>query len=229
MPTIHDEEFGTVVVRKTAKASQVRIRVAPDGTLRASMPVYAPLFLLKRLLKTSREEIRQMLANAQPDTTYVDGQAIGKSHTLIVREGAQFGVKRVRQQLIATLPNTLSLNTPKVHAALRKEIIAVLRLEAKKHLPRRLQYLAQQHGFMYEKERFSHASSRWGSCSSTGTISLNIALMKLPFELIDYVLIHELAHTVEMNHSERFWRLVAEGDPSYKLHRKALKTETPSI
>lgn len=229
MPTIHDEEFGTIVVRKTAKAAQVRIRVAPNGTLRASMPMYAPLFLLKRLLKTSREEIRQMLAQSKPTITYAHGQSIGKSHTLIVREGTPFSLKRAGQQLIATIPSDLSLDTPDIQVALRKEVIALLRLESKKHLPRRLHYLAQTYGFDYKRVRFSHASSRWGSCSSTGTISLNIALMKLPFELIDYVLVHELAHTVEMNHSERFWRLVANGDPDYKKHRALLKAETPSI
>ncbi len=229
MPTIHDDEFGTVVIRKSAKARQLRIRVAPDGTLRASMPSYAPTFLLKRLLKTSRNDIRKMLIDATPHHSYVHGQQIGKSHTLIVQEGSPLAVKKVRQQLVLTLPSSDTLDSPAVKTLLRAQVISILRIESKKHLPRRLEYLASTYGFNYNKVRFSHASSRWGSCSSAGTISLNIALMKLPFELIDYVLIHELAHTVEMNHSERFWRLVAQGDPAYKQHRKVLKNETPSI
>lgn len=229
MPTIHDEEFGTVVIRKSAKARQLRIRVAPDGTLRASMPSYAPTFLLKRLLKTSRNDIRKMLIEAIPHHSYTQGQQIGKSHTLIVQKGTSLTAKRVKQQLVLTLPSNETLDSPAVKTLLRAEVISILRIESKKHLPRRLEYLASTYGFNYNKVRFSHASSRWGSCSSAGTISLNIALMKLPFELIDYVLIHELAHTIEMNHSERFWQLVAQADPAYKQHRKVLKNETPSI
>jgi len=230
MPTITDEEFGTIVVRRSTRATQVRIRVAPDGTLRASLPVYAPLFLLKKLVKSSRPQLRAMLQQAQPTVTYENGQQIGKSHTLIVRTGARsLSVTRSKQQIIVSLPPTKTLRDADVVREIRDASRAALRIEAKSYLPKRLAYLADMHGFSYNKVRFSHASSRWGSCSSTQTISLNIALMKLPFELIDYVLIHELAHTVEMNHSTDFWNLVAEGDPSYKLHRKRLKQEAPSI
>lgn len=230
MPTITDEEFGDITIRRSARASQVRIRVAPNGSLRASMPVYAPLFLLKRLIKSSRSELREMIQQAQPLTQYTDGQQIGKSHTILFRRGGtRLQVKRSKQKIVATIPNSLVINSPAVTRAIREVTVEALRVEAKSYLPRRLQYLAEQHGFTYEKVRFSHASSRWGSCSTTGTISLNIALMKLPFELIDYVLVHELAHTVEMNHSEHFWALVAEADPLYKKHRAALKHETPSI
>ena len=229
MPTVTDEEFGTITVRRSARATQVRLRVAPDGSLRASMPVYAPMFLLKRLIKSSRPQLRKMLEHSLPQTEYHDGQQIGKSHTLIVRNATRLAVGRSKQHITVDLPPTLTLQSPEVVKKLREVVISALRLEAKSYLPKRLQYLANQHGFVYDKVRFSHASSRWGSCSSSGTISLNIALMKLPFELIDYVVIHELAHTVEMNHSEAFWALVAKGDAQYKQHRKLLKQESPSI
>lgn len=229
MPSIHDEEFGTITVRKSARATQVKLRVAPDGKLKASMPMYAPLFLLKRLIKSSRPELRAMIEQANPVTHYKDGQQIGKSHTLVVRQASKFSVARNKQQILVNLPLNKSLNDTAVSKAIREICIAALRIEAKSYLPKRLSYLAQQLGFHYEKVRFSHASSRWGSCSSTGTISLNIALMKLPFELIDYVIVHELAHTREMNHSDTFWKLVEVGDPLYKHHRKLLKQEAPSI
>lgn len=230
MPTITDEEFGTIVVRRSTRATQVRLRVAPDGKLRASMPLYAPLFLLKRLVKSSRPQLRKMLEQAQPVVEYTEGQQIGKSHTLLVRHGAsKVEVNRTKQQIVVSLPAHKNLTDTDVVRKVRDASIAALRLEAKSYLPKRLDYLAHQLGYKYTKVRFSHASSRWGSCSSNGTISLNIALMKLPFELIDYVIIHELAHTVELNHSTDFWRHVEKGDPHYKLHRRALKQEAPSI
>jgi predicted metal-dependent hydrolase len=229
MPIIQDSEFGKITVRRSAKSTHVRLRVAPDGTLRASMPMYAPLFLLKRLLKTSRLELRQLIEQSQPNASFSDGQQIGKSHTIIVRPSPRLSAKVKGQHILVELPATMTLNQPEVVRVIRDGVIAALRLEAKSYLPKRLAYLANQLGFSYQKVRFSHASGRWGSCSSTGTISLNIALMKLPFELIDYVLIHELAHTVQMNHSQDFWQLVQQGDPSYKLHRKLLKAEAPSI
>lgn len=229
MPSIVDEEFGTITVRRSTRATQVRLRVAPDGSLKASMPLYAPLFLLKRLVKSSRHELRTMLTQAIPSTTYSDGQQIGKSHTLIVRPSNRLAATRKKQQVIVELPEGYTLSNPSVIKEIRAAVIIALRAEAKSYLPKRLSYIAQQRGFQYQKVRFSHASSRWGSCSSTGTISLNIALMKLPFELIDYVIIHELAHTIEMNHSDAFWQLVAAGDPQYRTHRKLLKQETPTI
>jgi predicted metal-dependent hydrolase len=230
MPIIHDDEFGKITIRRSARASQVRLRVAPDGTLRASLPLYAPTFLVKRLIKTSRNELRALLSQAQPTLEYTDGMRVGKSHTLIVRKTlGVFQINRRGQQIIISLPEGETLDDATVVRAVRDAIIAALRIEAKSYLPKRLAFLANKLGFTYEKVRFSHASGRWGSCTSEGTISLNIALMKLPFEQIDYVIVHELAHTKHLNHSPEFWSLVSEGDPLYKEHRNALKLEAPTI
>lgn len=230
MPIIHDEEFGKITVRRSARATQVRLRVAPDGTLRASLPLYAPTFLVKRLIKSSRGELRTLLSQAQPNDKYTDGMQVGKSHTLIVRPTtSSLQVNRRGQQIIVSLPVGVTLDDAVVVRTIRDVVIAALRVEAKSYLPKRLSFLANKHGFSYKKVRFSHASGRWGSCTSEGTISLNIALMKLPFEQIDYVIIHELAHTRHMNHSSEFWLLVSEGDPEYKAHRSALKLEAPTI
>ena len=230
MPTILDEEFGTITLRRSARATHVRIRVAPDGRLRASLPLYAPLFLVKRLVKNSREELRAMLAEQHTDTVYEDGMRLGKSHTLVVRATtASPTVRRHGQQIIASLPAGKTLDDPTVKRIVRDSVIDALRIEAKSYLPKRLSFLAEKFGYSYEKVRFSHSSGRWGSCSTSGTISLNIAMMKLPFELIDYILLHELSHTTQMNHSEKFWKQVEVSDPLYKQHRAALKKESPSI
>lgn len=229
MTTIHDEEFGDITVRRSVRSSSVRISVTPTGTLRASMPPYAPLFILKRLVKSSRAQLRAMLQQQAPAYKLESGTEIGKSHKLLVKKGMATSVKRYGQQILVILAPDDELTDPAVERLVRDMIIKCLRIEAKSYLPKRLEYLAQQLGCHYDNVRFSHSSGRWGSCSSTGTISLNIALMKLPFPLIDYVIIHELCHTKQMNHSAKFWDLVETADPSYKLHRKMLKSHSPSI
>jgi predicted metal-dependent hydrolase len=231
MPIIQDEEFGKITIRRSPNARQVRVRVSPDGTLRASLPMYAPMFLVKRLLKNSREELRRIMSQAKPQYLYEDGMKIGKSHTLRIMQTTEriASVNRRGLDIFIKLPVSMRVNNPALARKIRDTIIAALRIEAKSYLPNRLSFLAQKYGYKYEKIRFSHASGRWGSCSSNGTVSLNIALMKLPFELIDYVIIHELSHTKQMNHSVKFWKLVEIADPNYKLHRRELKSQNPSI
>ncbi len=226
---MYDEEFGDITIRRSVRASTVKISVAPGGTLRASLPPYAPLFVLRRLIKSSRGQLRKMLEQQLPIYQLQHGMTVGKSHRLIVEPADTTAVKRRGQQLIVSLAPDDSLTSPKTERMVRDAIIAALRVEAKSYLPKRLAFMANKLGCRYDSVRFSHASSRWGSCSSRGTISLNIALMSLPFELIDYVIIHELSHTKQMNHSPKFWELVEAADPDYKIHRRELKKHNPTI
>lgn len=229
MSVVHDSEFGDITVRRSVRSSAIRISVAPGGALRASLPPYAPLFTLKRFINSSRSQLRKMLEQQAPAYELKDGEQVGKSHHLKVIRSSRRSIKRYKQQITIILGPGDELTDPAVIRDAREAIAAALRVEARSYLPKRLRYLANQLGYNYDNVRFSHASGRWGSCSTSGTISLNIALMKLPHELIDYVLIHELSHTRQMNHSSRFWALVESADPSYKLHRKLLKNYSPSV
>ena len=77
---------------------------------------------------------------------------------------------------------------------------------ARKHLIDRLNFLSQKYGFNYNKVFIKNQKTRWGSCSGKNNINLNISLVRLPDELIDYTILHELVHTRVKNHSRRFWQ-----------------------
>jgi predicted metal-dependent hydrolase len=149
---IVDDEFGAIPVRRSAKATNIRLRVAPDGKLRASLPLYAPLFLVKKLIRSSRDELRQLLSDHQSDIIFTDGMQIGKSHSLIVRETASQTISASRhgQQIIVHLPKDASLNGSEATMEIRQVVQQALRTEAKSYLPKRLKFLAQKGDFHYK-------------------------------------------------------------------------------
>lgn len=111
----------------------------------------------------------------------------------------------------------------------RDQKVKLLKKSAQDFLPYRLEYLAKLHGFHYQKLRLSYPATRWGSCTTTGVISLNIGLMQIPSDLRDYVILHELAHLKHPDHSIAFWRTVEKMDPKYRYHRERLKHFNPGI
>ena len=101
--------------------------------------------------------------------------------------------------------------------------------QAKEYLPTRLLHWAKRLGKQPTKIRIRAMKTRWGSCSSKGSISLNWRLMKAPIAVIDHVLIHEVAHLVEMNHSTSFWYLVSTLQPDYLVQRQWLKENAQKL
>ena len=105
---------------------------------------------------------------------------------------------------------------------LHKALGKWLKHKAELIIPDRLAVLAERHGFHFNRVTIRGQKTRWGSCSSKKNINLNYKLLFLESAIVDYVLIHELCHTIEMNHSKQFWALVADCDANYKMHDKSL-------
>ncbi len=230
--TLLDKEFGEIRIRRIRGSRRVSIRIGTDGRYLATAPLLTPLMFIRRMIDGSRDDLRQLAVHSSVASPYTDGQSIGKSHQLaVIPTGMVVKAEAsvTRQRIIIKLPLEESISDQSTQQLIRDNVIKVLRKEAKEVLPSRLKDLATRYNFHYEKIRFSHSSGRWGSCTSAGTISLNIALMKLPDELIDYVLIHELCHTKHMNHSQNFWDEVKKYDSHYLLHRRQIKKYTPTV
>ena len=108
---------------------------------------------------------------------------------------------------------------------LTREKVIALAEEALKIIPARVEYFAKVIGVTYGKITIRNQKTRWGSCSSKGNLNFNCLLMLAPPEVLDYVVVHELCHRKQMNHSKAFWLEVEKVLPNYKEVRKWLKEE----
>ena len=121
----------------------------------------------------------------------------------------------------------LALPAQADHNRVRDAVHAWLQHQAQAWFGPRLQHFLEKADLPLKQWRLSSASTRWGSCSSDGSIRLNWRLIHFSHEVIDYVVAHEVAHLREMNHGPRFWQEVARLMPGFETARNALKTHTP--
>lgn len=107
--------------------------------------------------------------------------------------------------------------------------IQMLYDQAAKHIPERVAYYAEQIGVTYGRITIRNQKTRWGSCSAKGNLNFNCLLMLTPPDVLDYVVVHELCHRKEMNHSKAFWTEVEKILPDYKVKKQWLKNHGGSL
>lgn len=105
-------------------------------------------------------------------------------------------------------PNGVDFTSDSVQEVIRNLVEKAMRYEAKRIFPEKLKDLAQQYNFQFTDIKINKSRSRWGSCSSKKSINLSYYCMLLPEYLVDFIMLHELCHTIEMNHGTNFWKLL---------------------
>ena len=120
----------------------------------------------------------------------------------------KIGISLKNEKLHISFPQNSDISTPENQNAIRQAIISTLRKEARRILPEKTAHFAKKFGLSYNEIKIMSSKTRWGSCSGKKNINYSLFLLLLPEKFIDYVVLHELTHTVEMNHSERFWMLL---------------------
>ena len=221
-------EWGLIKVTVNRRARRIIMRADEDG-IRVTVPPFATNKDIERALAIHGNKLKEIQAGK---VKIIDSQYnVGVGNFRInIQEYKGGSFMWVHNNSTTTLMCPENTDYKEKQAWLRKVITNVIHEEAKRVLPPRLEILAEKHGFKYSSCSVRNSHSRWGSCSGKGNISLSIYLVLLTDELIDYVLLHELCHTVEMNHSERFWTLLDNVCKcKSKEIRNKLKKHTPDI
>lgn len=204
--------FGQVEIKKEPRSKYLRLRVHPEKGIRISMPMHYTYSQAIDFVNSKENWIRKSLAKNQEkkkQTTVFDHttQFCTKKHCLQIKTHKKLSLKYQisTPKLYIWYPESVDTKNEKVQSFIRKAITETLRLEAQELLPGRTNYFASKYNLGVEKVAVRNNKTRWGSCSGKNAISLNVQLMRLPDKLIDYVILHELAHIKHKNHSKQFW------------------------
>ncbi len=223
-------EVGMVTFKRSRRARHLRIRIKPFAGVCVSVPVGVSLSAAQDFVQRHKKWIAkhlQKIREAEKQAVVYDGRGELRTrrHKLDARaaEVGAIHVQLAKGVVRVRYPRKLPLRHPRVQSAIQRGLIAAYRIEAQGYLPERLRWLAQLHGFSFNRVFIKNHKSRWGSCSSRNNINLSLHLMRLPDHLVDYVLLHELAHTRVPNHSADFWKLLESVYPNAKAANKELR------
>jgi predicted metal-dependent hydrolase len=200
----------------------IALIIQPDGTLLVRAPLRVPDDIINDFVEDHANWIHRKKLQIQSVPTlqkkeYREGELflfVGIKYPLHIQEK-----NRVKLTLLEERFQISRFQLPSA----RDLFINWYKVEARKVISNRVKLQAQENGFSWHKLRISSARTRWGSCSSRGSLSFTWRLVMAPLDVIDYVVVHELVHTRIKNHSPAFWQRVAEIMPDYKKHVNWLK------
>jgi predicted metal-dependent hydrolase len=209
--TLEHAEIGTVLFKKNPRSKRITLKVKRDGTVIVTLPKSVAYKAAEPILHQNIDWVKKQLEKARANQ---ETKLLSYNSTFQIRDKVLCILPHDRERLIVysdkdkieiLVPRTWDLSSKEVQDQLQYTVIETLRQEAKSYLPKHTQDLADQKGVLINDIRIKKVKTRWGSCSSKSNINLSLYLMLLPDELIDYVILHELAHIKHQNHSAAFW------------------------
>jgi predicted metal-dependent hydrolase len=208
----------------------VGLKITASGLVIHAPRRIAQSYLESLILQKSdwiRKKLASLTENKIPQVQWEDNEQLlllGNPISLSIRHDARSrAVVYEPGLLLLALPNTADV------MQISRKVIQWYKKQALNDFSRRLQILSAKLGVPLPKLFLSNAKSRWGSCNSKQEIRLNWRLLQAPPHIINYVICHELAHLKEMNHSAKFWAVVASIFPDYKAAEKELKAWSPKL
>jgi predicted metal-dependent hydrolase len=206
------EDIGEILIKKRKGSRRMTIRVNSDGNVRVTIPVYASFIMAEKFLEEKKvwlEKTLKKMKEKRPGKLMYNYENLPRTkyHEFILTavKGKELSFKLSQGLCEIFIPESLDIKSEDSQAWIRKAIIETLRKEAKHILVKRTLELASENGFRINSVRIKNMKTRWGSCSTRGNINLNLFLMRLPEHLRDYIIYHELVHTLHHNHSKAFW------------------------
>ena len=220
-PPAGEQDAGVEFVR-TPRARRYILRVRPDGTLRVTVPRWGSKREAREFIARQRQWIareRERVLTQHTPREWADGSEIWMRG-----ERVRIAVTTQRDGRLSIRYGGREVVVP-AGSDVREAIEVDLRRLALAELEPRLREMAAAHGLTPRRISIRNQRSRWGSCARDGNIALNFRLIQMPRAVRDYVLLHELMHLRQQNHSRRFWRLVAEACPDFREAEEWLRVE----
>jgi len=205
-------------VRPSGRARRLAVRVLPGGFVEIVVPRGTRPRAVEQFVSRHRRWIERTLDLYRPAAAPAAGAL--PAQIAFAATGRRYAVRRMADEgpvRLRVVGETLFLaGASERPASLRHALQRFTMREAHAALAPRIAELSAATGLRFARIQIRRQRTRWGSCSPSGTISLNACLLFQPPAVVDYLLIHELAHTQYLNHSGRFWRLVARHEPRWR-------------